>query len=79
MSNVRPMVWVILKLSFKFLCFCVKMDPESQTVAVVFAGLVSLTSAICLGIRLSRCTVVECPCCKLEREVIPQENITSSV
>lgn len=55
------------------------MDPESQTVAVVFAGLVSLTSAICLGIRLSRCTVVECPCCKLEREVIPQENIAANV
>ena len=46
-------------------------ELDSAMLGVIFAGVTALVGACFAGIRLSRCTVVSCPCCSLEREVIP--------
>lgn len=51
------------------------MELDSQSLAVIFAGIVSVVAACFTGIKFSRCTKITCPCCALEREVIEQENV----
>ena len=51
------------------------MDADSQTMAVIFAGIVSIIGACFTGIKFSRCTVIDCPCCKLQREVIDENKV----
>ena len=46
------------------------MDVESQTLAVMFTGIVSIIGTCFAGIRLSRCTLIKTPFCSVEREVV---------
>ena len=45
------------------------MEGNSAALGVIFAGATALIGACFAGIRLSRCTIIKCPCCALEREV----------
>ena len=46
------------------------MEDQSQTLAVTFAGIVSIIATCFAGIRLSRCTLIKTPFCSVEREVV---------
>jgi len=48
------------------------MEGDSQTLAVTFAGIVSIIGTCFAGIRLSRCTLIKTPFCSIEREVVDQ-------
>ena len=51
------------------------MELDSQTIAIIFAGFVSIIGACFTGIKFSRCTKVSCPCCMLEREIIDENKV----
>lgn len=57
------------------------MDAESQTLAVMFTGIVSIIGTCFAGIRLSRCTLIKTPFCSIEREVVdaPASNVAHIV
>lgn len=47
---------------------------EPVSITVIIASIGSLIAILCDKIKNSRCNRIVCPCCEIDRVVIPQNN-----